>query len=122
MVASIQQQRLVLDSLEAAAAEADERIGMAESRASQLEETKAELEEEIAELREVREGLTDNIDQDKLKLNKSVNYISLSLSITVLNSRFRSGLNPLVAQLEEKRSELRRFDVQIQERRSELQR
>ena len=36
--------------------------------------------------------------------------------------RFRTGLNPLVAQLEEKKTELRRFDTQIQERRSELQR
>ena len=36
--------------------------------------------------------------------------------------RFRTGLNPLVAQLAEKKTELRRFDTQIQERRSELQR
>ena len=47
---------------------------------------------------------------------------SSNVVINVLKFRFRSGLNPLVVQLEEKRSELRRFDVQIQERRSELQR
>ena len=73
MLESIHQQREVLDSLEAAAAEADQRIGLAESRASLLEESKARLEEEIAGLRRERDGLTDNIDQDKLKLNKSVN-------------------------------------------------
>ena len=72
MVESIHQQREVLDSLEAAAAEADQRIGLAEERASRLEERKAELEQEIAELRRERDGLTDNIDQDKLTLNKSV--------------------------------------------------
>lgn len=70
MVRSIQQQREVLDSLEAAASEADLRIGQAESRAAKLEERKAELELEIAELRKEREGLTENIDQDKLALNK----------------------------------------------------
>ena len=73
MVESIKQQRKVLDTLEAAAAEADQRIELAESRASLLEEDKARLEEEIAELRRERDGLTDNIDLDKLKLNKYVN-------------------------------------------------
>ena len=67
MVESIHQQREVLDSLEAAAAEADQRIGLAELRATKLEENKAELELEIAELRRQRDGLTENIDQDKLK-------------------------------------------------------
>ena len=70
MVKSIQHQREVLDSLEAAAAEADERIGLAETRAGLLEEDKARLEEEVAGLRRERDGLTDNIDQDKLKLTK----------------------------------------------------
>ena len=73
MVESIKQQRKVLDTLEAAAAEADQRIELAESRAGLLEEDKARLEEEIAELRRERDGLTDNIDLDKLKLNKYVN-------------------------------------------------
>ena len=72
MVESIHQQREVLDSLEAAAAEADQRIGLAELRATKLEENKAELELEIAELRRQRDGLTENIDQDKLALSKSV--------------------------------------------------
>ena len=78
MVASIHQQREVLDSLEAAAAEADQRIGLAERRATKLEENKAELELEIAELRRQRDGLTENIDQDKLALNKSV-FITLPI-------------------------------------------
>ena len=72
MVESIHQQREVLDSLEAAAAEADQRIGLAERRATKLEENKAELELEIVELRRQRDGLTENIDQDKLTLSKSV--------------------------------------------------
>ena len=74
MVESIHQQREVLDSLEAAAAEADQRIELAESRAGLLEENKARLEEEIVELRRERDGLTDNIDLDKLKLNKYINF------------------------------------------------
>ena len=71
MVASINKQREVLDSLERSTEEAQLRRRRLEAASVKLEEDKLSLEEEIQELEERKSGLVSSMKTDEQKLSRS---------------------------------------------------
>ena len=71
MVASINKQREVLDSLERSTEEAQLRRRRLEAASVKLEEDKLSLEEEIQELEERKSSLVSSMKTDEQKLSRS---------------------------------------------------
>ena len=94
MVASINKQREVLDSLERSTEEAQLRRRRLEAASVKLEEDKLSLEEEIQELEKRKSGLVSSMKTDEQKLSRSSINFESKLAHTIDISASEQDLLP----------------------------